>query len=181
MFGLGALGLGALSSLFGDGGGGGGKGINPQLLARLFGPGALAHDQQQLYSLMANSPGARAALGSINLQGQNLAQDLSAGFARRGLTTTGVGTVAQGLANAASGFGQAQYQGQLSGQALDAAQQNLLARLAAFSSNQNANVGQPSGFERIFGSVLGAAGPALANYFGNKRNNKNTGYVSVYG
>jgi hypothetical protein len=159
-------GLGGLGSLFG--GGGGGSKITPEMLARLFGPQALAGDTNQLYSLMANSPGSRAALGSINMAGQNLAQDLSAGFARRGLTSTGIGTVGQGLANAASGFGQANYQGQLQGQAMDAAQQNLMARLQAFMSNKNANVGQPGGFERIFGSILGAAGPALGSYFGNK-------------
>jgi hypothetical protein len=62
--------------------------------------------------------------------------------------------VAQSLGNAAGGFAQSQARGQLSGAALQAAQQNLMARLQAFAQLQGQQVGQPTNFGNFLGSLM---------------------------
>lgn len=156
------LGGGLLGGLFG---GKKRKPMSPEELARLFGPAALGRDYSDLYNLIAGSPGAQATLAMQNLAGQQVGQDVAARYGSLGLGS-GVGALGASLGGAASAFGRAAYQGQLSQSAMEAAQQNLLARLSAYAGYQQQKAGQPSGFERIFGSILGAGGPALAAYFG---------------
>lgn len=171
MFGLGSLvglGGGLLGGLLG--GGGRRQPMTPAELARLFGPQALSRDYQSLYSLLASSPGAQSTLAMLNLAGQQASQDAAARYSGFG-AGSGLGALGASLAGASSAFGRAQYQGQLSQSALEAAQQNLANRLSAYSGYQQTRVGQPSGFERIFGSILGAGGPALAAYFGRQNQN----------
>lgn len=164
--GLGLTGLSALGGLFGHKGGNAAgylRSVNQN-----FGPNALNADYQRLFSMLASSPSFQSQLSGINLAGQNLSQGLASSFANRGLTSSGVGTIAQNLGNATGGFESQRAIGSLSSDALNAAQQNLLARLQAWSSLTGQSIGQPSPFGSIFGSLLSAGGPALAQYFAGK-------------
>jgi hypothetical protein len=159
--GLGLAGLSAISSLFGHKAP---KQFSSGAIASQFGPDALNKDYQRLFSLMASNPGFQGQLAGINMAGQNLGQGLAASFANRGLTSSGVGTIAQNLGNATGGFETNRAVGELSGNALTAAQQSLMERLRAWAALQGQSIGQPSGIDSILGSLFGAAGPAIAGY-----------------
>ena len=158
---LGAVG-GLLGTLFG-----GQKPPSADELKRLFGPGALAGDTQQLYQLLANSPQFRQQLSQNNINASGFEHNLRGGLAARGLTTSGVGTIATAAGQSAGQYGEQALRGGLFGTAGDMAQQNLLARLQAFMQSQQLGMQQPSTLQR-FGGGLGLAGGQFQSLFGGK-------------
>jgi len=153
LLGAGLSGAGFLGSLLG---GGRERAPSAQQLNQQFGPEQLAQNQQQLFRMLASSPAFRNILQQQAQQGQQLGQNITAGLARRGLTTSGIGTIGSALGGAAGGFAQSQARAGLSSSALNASQQNLMAQLQAFTQLRGQEVGQPTPFGQAFGSLLGA-------------------------
>lgn len=143
-------------------------------LAQKFGVGQQSNDTLRMYQMLLQSPQFQQAMTENNLAGAQASNDISSGLAQRGLSTSGIGTVAGALGKSASAFGGSALKGGLFGQAGNMAMQNLLARLQAYSSLKTAKAGQPSFLEGLAGGVLGAggavlAGPAGAAIFGAKK------------
>jgi hypothetical protein len=119
----------------------------------LFGPQQQAMDTQRLYSMLMGSPAFQSMLQNYSLQGNQLGANLTAGLARRGLTGTGVGTVAQGMGQSAAGFAQTGARGDLWQQAMQMALQSLMSRMGAATDLYRTSQ-QPSFLERAFGGLL---------------------------
>jgi hypothetical protein len=128
-------------------------------LASKFGVGQQMTDTQRLYQFLLQSPQFQQ---ENNLAGAQASNDISAGLSQRGLSTSGIGTVAGALGKSASSFGASALKGGLFGTAGSMASQNLLARLQAYSSYKNAKASQPSFLEGLAGGVLSAGGAVLA-------------------
>lgn len=140
-------------------------------LNQYFGPGVLGGNIQQIYQMLLASPAFQNMLNQYGLQGSQLSQNLTAGLAQRGLTGTGVGTVAQNLGNAVPGFMQTQARGDLYGQAFQAALQNLMGRMGSFTSLEEQRRSKPGFLQSALGGLFGAAGMAGGlgwNPFGHK-------------
>lgn len=151
----GLLGLGA--SIFG-----GPKTPSAADLDKLFGAGALAKRQQDIFALLASSPGFRNALSQSNVASQGLSQNIDSNLAKTGLLTgSGVGAIGSALGGAAGGFNRANLIGALSGQSLNAATDlnSLLAGL--FQNFQMQKMSRPSPLQNLGGSLLGALGPSF--------------------
>lgn len=144
-------------------------------LSQLFGPGVLSGDTQKLFALLMGSPAFQSMMQQYSLQGNQLSQNLTAGLARRGLTGTGVGTIAQSLGQAVPGFAQTQARGALFSDAMQAAMQNLLARMGSFTSLEQQRRSQPGFLGKAFGGLLGAAGTAIP-FFGSHSGGGGGGY-----
>lgn len=157
---LGAVG-GILGSLFG-----GQKPPSANDLRRLFGPGALAGDTQQLYQFLSQSPQFRQQLSQNLINASGFEHNLRGGLAARGLTTSGVGTIATAAGQSAGQYGEQALRGGLFGTAGDMAQQNLLARLQAFMQSQQMGMQQPSGLQRLGGGLALAGGQAQSLFGG---------------
>lgn len=137
-------GLGALGGLLG---GRGNKTIDPQMLARLFGPQALATDTQTLFNALANSPMFQLLQSQASATGTAAGNATRANFARAGLSGSGVGALGSAVAG---GFGQNLMlgaRGNLWGSALNAAQSNLAARLGIFGQSALGAQAQPTGLQ----------------------------------
>jgi hypothetical protein len=63
----------------------------------------------------------------------------------------------------------------LSGAALQAAQQNLLARLRAFTSMQGQQIGQPTNFGNFLGALMGGGSQLFLPGFGQNTNAASAG------
>lgn len=146
-------GAGGLATLLG-----GRKELSLADLEKMFGAGALGGRANELFGLLANSESFRNAVGNANITGQNLGQNINQNLARAGLDTSGIGAVASGLGNAASGFNISNLIGNLQGQALNKAGDlnSLLANL--FLGTRQSG---PTGLQTLGGSVLGALGPSF--------------------
>lgn len=84
----------SLAGLFGGFlGGKGQKQIDPNTLARLFGPQVLAQDTQSLYQTLANSPMFQQIMSSASARGTAAGNQVRANFARAGLSNSGVGAL----------------------------------------------------------------------------------------
>lgn len=140
-------------------------------LQQKFGTGVLSGDVMRLYSMLASSPQFQESMSQNALSGANLSQNLNASLGARGLSTSGIGTVAGALGKSASSFGASALRGGLFGTAGNLASENLLARLQAFSALKQAKANQPGFLQSLTGSILGAGGmvlggPAGAAIFG---------------
>lgn len=131
---LGGLGL---AGLFGGLlGGKGRKPIDPQTLARLFGPNVLAGDTQTLYNTLAGSPAFSNALNSASLSGELAGQRTRANLAKAGLGGSGIGAISGAVSR---GFGQNLQLGaraNLWNTALQAARDNLAQRAGIYGQSQ---------------------------------------------
>jgi hypothetical protein len=103
-------------------------------LASKFGVGAMTSDTQRLYQFLLASPQFQQAMTENNLAGATASNNISAGLAQRGMSTSGIGTVSSALGQSAAAFGGSALKGGLFGTAGSMASQNLLARLQAYSS-----------------------------------------------
>ena len=166
---LAAIGAGAglLGGLFG-GGAKGPTGLDPATLQKFFGAGALSGDITQLYQLLARSPQFQQMLLQNSIQGQQFQGDLSAGLAQRGLSTSGIGTIANAAGQSAISSGELGLRGGLFGSAGSLAQQNLLARLQSYTQGRLGQPQQPSMLSQIGGDLLGASIPSLFQMGGNR-------------
>lgn len=143
-------------------------------LASKFGVGQMTNDTQRLYQFLLTSPQFQQAMTENNLAGAQASNDISAGLAARGLSTSGIGTVSSALGKSAAAVGGGALKGGLFGTAGNMAVQNLLARLQAFSNYKTAKANQPSFLESLSGGVIGGigsvlSGPAGASIFGPKQ------------
>jgi len=154
---LGGIGTGLLGGLFGK------KKKAPSAgdINSMFGAGALSRNTLSLYNMLAQSPQFRNALSQNALAGSRLSAGITGGLANRGLTTSGIGTVAQQLGGSAGAFGEGALMGGLFGTAGGMAEQNLQAQLAAWTQLQGADLQKPSFMESLSGSLLGGGGMGL--------------------
>lgn len=150
-------------------------------LSQLYGTGPLGQDTQALFRLLMQSPMWQQMMVNASLQGNALGRNLTNSFAQRGLTTTGVGTVAQNMGNSATGFMQTQMQGDLWAKALAAAMQNLSQRQDSWTTLEQQRRAKPSGLGSVFGGILGAAGSALPFINFGGRPQTQQPYYSMYG
>jgi hypothetical protein len=127
----------------------------------MFGPQVLSHDTNQLYQMLSQSPQFASLLGQNAVQGQQFQGNLSSSLAQRGLSTSGIGSIAGAAGQSAIQSGESALRGGLFGQAGSLAQQNLLARLQAYQGFQQAQIGQPSKMQEFSGDILGALSPLL--------------------
>jgi hypothetical protein len=137
-------------------------------LNQKFGTVPLTGDIMRLYSMLASSPQFQEAMSQNALAGQALSSNLNASLGARGLSTSGIGSVASALGSSASSFGAGALRGGLFGTAGSLASENLLARLQAFANLKTAKANQPSFLQSLTGSILGAGGQVLAGPAGAK-------------
>ena len=156
---LAIAGVGALGSIFG-GGQKGPTGLDAATLSRMFGAGALSGDISQLYKLLQASPQFQQMLLQNSIQGSQFQNDLSSGLASRGLSTSGIGTIANAAGSSAISSGELGLRGGLFGTAGSLAQQNLLARLQSYTQGR-LNQPSQSTIGGIGTSLLGASIPSL--------------------
>lgn len=123
-----------------------------------FGPQQGIAGTNLLYQQLLSSPAFQSLLQNYTLQGSNLGQNLTAGLARRGLTGTGVGTIAQSMGQSAGGFAQTGARGQLYQDAMQQAFQNLLARLQSYTQLRAIQMQQPSFLSSLGGGLLQGVG-----------------------
>jgi hypothetical protein len=151
-------GAGVLAGLLGGSGQQGNK-IDAATLQRLFGSGALSKDTTGLYQMLLKSPQFQSLLSQNAVQGSQFQNNLAGGLAARGLNTSGIGTIANAAGASAIQTGDLGLRGGLFGQAGSMAQQNLMARLSAYT--QGAQPQQPSFLSQLGGDLLGASVPSL--------------------
>ena len=146
--GLGVIG-GVLGSIFGTK-----KPPSAKDLARMFGPGVLTGDIQKIYDMLSKSPQFAQLLTQNNINASGFEHNLRGSLGARGLTSSGVGSIATAASQSAAGTGEQALRGGLFATAADQAQQNLLARLQAYMQGQ----GQagPSPLAQIGGSLASA-------------------------
>lgn len=132
------------------------SGLDAATLQRLFGPGALEGDTLKLYQMLSTSPQFRQMLLQNSIHGEQFQNNLASGLGARGLSTSGIGTIANAAGQSAISSGESSLRGGLFGQAQEGAMQNLMARLQAYSQGQNIQMQQPSFGQQAFGSALGA-------------------------
>src|SRR5678815_309266 len=120
-----ALPIAGISALAGLFGGSTYKPPDASMLRRQFGPGALSGDTTQLFQFLLRSPQFQNMLNQNAIQGQQFQRDLSQGLAQRGLSTSGIGTIANAAGQSAVSSGALGLRGDLFNQAGSLAQQNL--------------------------------------------------------
>jgi hypothetical protein len=162
-----ALGLGGMSLLGGLFGGKKG-GLDAKTLERLFGAGAISQDTMKLYQMLSQSPQFRQLLLQNSIQGSQFQNQLSGNLAQRGLSTSGIGSIANAAGQSAIQTGETSLRGGLFGEAMDTAMKSLMARLQAYSGGQQIGMQQPSSLQSFFGNTLGAVGQSLP-YFATKQ------------
>ncbi len=161
-FGIGSL-LPIGLSLFGGilGGSGTPDRLSAEQISQMFGAQAVSKETQELFRLLQRSPAFQQMMTSASLQGQSFSNRLRANIGRGGQ----VSTPGANFARAASlGFGgqlQRQGQGQLFGQALQAAIQNLQGQMTMFGQQQQL----PSFGQQLGSSLLGAGAQGFASQF----------------
>lgn len=96
-----------------------------------YGPEQLAGQTDLLYQLLAGSPAFAGVLKGAAAQGQNAATAVASRLGNTGLSSSGVGAATGGLAQQLPAAAMQQARGDLFGQSISAAMQNLMARLQA--------------------------------------------------
>jgi len=146
--------IAALSSILGGVGGlfGGGGRLDPKELEKYFGVGALNKDTQKLFEFLKGSAFGQFGQQNAALQGSLFGDELK----RRGAAIggSGVGMIASSAAAATQAFQQGDFLSQLFAQSQSGAQENLGARLSAYTQGGNA----PTGFGALAGAIANAGG-----------------------
>lgn len=176
LYGYGSAGFGPSAS---TGGGGGGSALplagilgggllgalgssnrgNTKEINRMFGPQALSGDIMAIYNMLSQGPQFRQMLSQNMVNASQFEHSLRGNLAQRGLTSTGIGSIATSAGQSAGAFGEQALRGGLFGTAADVAQQNLLARLQAYMQQQQM---KGPGFLEQLGGSLASAGGLLA-------------------
>lgn len=151
------IGAGTLLSIFGN------KNGLPSFeeLNDMFGSGALTRNTRTIYNFLAGSPEFRNALNINALAGSNLSRSTSAGLAKRGLTTTGIGSIAGAIGGSAAQFGESGLRGGLFNTAGGLAQQNLSDLLQAYLGIQELQQKRQNPLQMLGSSLLTAGANAL--------------------
>ena len=147
---------GGLSLLGGLFGGSQNKGLSSEELSRKFGPDVLGAETLKLYNFLAQSPQFRQLLLQNSIQGSQFQNQLSGSLAQRGLSTSGIGSIAGAAGKSAIQTCESALRGGLFGEAMQTSLQSLLQRLQAYSGGQQQQMGQPTGMQNLLGSSLGA-------------------------
>jgi len=155
--GLGLLGLGG--GLLG----GQGRGpIDPAMLARLFGPNALAGDTQTLYNTLAGSPMFAALQSRASSMGTQAGNASQAAFARAGLSDSGIGAVNSAVSSQFGNNMILQARANLWQQAMQAAQASLQQRAGIWGQSQLAYQGTPTMAQQFGAGLTGLAGTGFS-------------------
>jgi hypothetical protein len=120
--------------------------------------------------------------------GANFSNSVSQNMGQRGLTTTGIGTMASSMGQNATAFGESALRGGLFGQAGDMAQNNMNQMLQAYMQSIQMKQQQPNRMDSLFSSLLSGGASALphagSSLFGGKgvaslagMNNPNYGWA----
>ena len=131
--------------------------IDPEMLNRLFGPGALAGDTSALFRMLLNSPAFSQIMRSANLQGSRLGSDIQANVARAGMGGSPLGAFARAAARGYGGALQIPAMSGLYAQALQSALSNLNMRAGLWGQSQLQRQADPT-FQRMLASGLLSAG-----------------------
>lgn len=146
------------------------KPIDPELLKRLFGPGATAEEVQALFNLLKNSPAFSNILSGNSMQGANIANQAAA---KVGAAGVGGSPIAAFLSQAGRGYGATLNRGanaNLFMEALKAATQSIQNREAAYVGSQRTQQETPT-FSRMVGSsLLGAGASGFSNWLNAPKN-----------
>jgi len=100
-------------------------------LSEAYGPEALAGQVQQMFQLLSSSPAFASLLRNVQGTASNAQTAIASNLGRTGLSGSGVGAATAGLASQLPATATAQARGDLFGQAMQAALQNLGQRLQA--------------------------------------------------
>lgn len=122
-------------------------------------PANTLNSANQFYQGFLQSPAYWAAQSGILANSNALQSRLSTSLGARGLGTSGVGAIAQPLAQSVGGFQMSNLNADFWRQALMAAQQRQQLMLGLPQTNWNA---------QLASSLLGAAGAGLGAYYGYK-------------
>lgn len=125
---------------------------------RMFGPQQLGMDTMALYRMLMMSPMFQQMMTNASLQGNQLSQNMTQGLAQRGLTTSGIGTMANAMGKSAPGFFMQQARSGLFSTAMENAMQNLMARMQAVSGLEQQRRATPSFGTQLLGAGLGTFG-----------------------
>lgn len=135
--------------------------IDPGMLARLFGPAALAGDTQTLFQTIMGSPQFQAMARSASAMGANAGQNVRAGLARAGLGGSGIGVLSGAVSRQ---FGQGlllNQQGNIWAQALQAATQNLGQRASIWGQSALMKQQAPTMAQQFGAGLTGMASAGL--------------------
>jgi hypothetical protein len=96
-----------------------------------------------------------------SIQGSQFQNNLAGNLAQRGLSTSGIGSIANAAGASAISSGELGLRGGLFGTAGSLAQQNLMQRLQSYTQGRLAQPSGPSFLSQIGGDLLGASIPSL--------------------
>lgn len=144
--------------------------MDPNMLRALFGPQAIGKDTNELFALLSNSPMFQAMMQSAGMRGQATGAAANRRMARAGVAggggVSGVGAWMQAAGRQAGANAQIGARGDIYGQALQAAMQNMEGRMGLWGKSQLMQQASPTWGQQVGGSLLGAAGAGLAAYAG---------------
>jgi hypothetical protein len=153
--GAGAMGLGTLLGLFGSKQQ---RGPSPGELSQNFGANTLGTDWNQLYNMMKGGAGFQQALQQNALAGAQAGGSIQSNLMRHGIS--GASLIGSSLGGNLSALGEGALRGGLFNASGNLAQENLLARLNAWTSLKGVSMRQPSFMSQMGAGLLGAGGNA---------------------
>jgi hypothetical protein len=118
----------------------------------------MSADTMKLFQMLMQSPAFQQLMTNASLQGNQLSQSLTQGLAQRGLTTSGVGTVAQRMGQSMPGYFQGQAKAGLFNQANQSAMESLMQRLQATTQLEQQRRAQKFNPLSLVGAGLGTFG-----------------------
>lgn len=133
-----------------------------------LGPQAIANDTNELFRLLSSSPAFAQMLQSITQQGSQMNTGFQSALGRTGLSSTGIGAAAGGLAKSATSNAMTGARGELFSQALNTALQALSERLAQ-AQGLSESRRHVSWGRRIGDTLLGTASSAATARAGRPR------------
>jgi len=137
-----------------------------QMYQQQFGPGAIASGAGTIFQSMQQSPIMAAQMGNIGAASGGIYARTARGLGRRGMSTSGAGTLATGLSRSAGTQMQNEFLAQLYAQALGAAGTNANA-LAGATGYAGGNIRYPDPHfgSRQLGGFISAIGMGLPAIF----------------
>lgn len=142
-------------------GGHGRKPIDPALLARLFGPNALATDTNTLYKTLAASPMFSQLMSSASSMGTQAGNNTNAAFARAGLGSSGIGALGQAVSSQFGNDMMLRARANLWQQAQQQASQSLMGRMGLWGQSQLGYQQTPTMAQSFGNALTGGAGAGL--------------------
>lgn len=139
--------------------------IDPEMLKRLFGPGAISGDTQEFYRNLLNSPAFADLMRSANVQGAALGGQINRNVAAAGVSGNPIAAFARAAGRGYGGALQLPLMSDLFMKAFQAALQNNQSRMGVWSQSQLNRQEAPT-FERMLGaSLLNTGSAAFDQWF----------------